>query len=378
MQNERWEYLLRRFYDKSCTPEEREELMEALRNAIPGEPEDILLEDLMAEHKAGVTLEAEEADQLYKKIRPNTPVRNMRRWWAAAAAFLIIGGSAVYFLMPQKQQPAITAQIDVAPGKHKAILTLADGSQVALDSTGRQTILQGKTAISQQGGELVYDAKEQQQQEPVYNTLTTPKGGQFRIILPDNSAVWLNAASSIRFPTAFTRNERNVEVTGEAYFEVSPDAAKPFKVTLYGGTTIKVLGTHFNVNAYTDEESIQTSLLEGKVEVTRGEEKILLKPGQQANVAGSITIKEMNAAGMAQVVAWKNGVFNFEQKDLQEVMRQLSRWYNVEVIYKGTIPRRIFGGELSRSLYLSEILEVMRVMKINVKIEEGNKLIVTN
>jgi ferric-dicitrate binding protein FerR (iron transport regulator) len=378
MLNERWEYLLRRFYDKSCSPEERGELMEALRNAIPGEPDDMLMDDLIAEHKADVTLEAAEADQLYKQIRPITPVKNIRRWWmAAAAAILIIAASAGYFLLPQKQATTITAKIDVAPGKHKAILTLADGSQVALDSTGRQIILQGKTAISQQGGELVYDAKEEQQ-EPVYNTLTTPKGGQFRIILPDNSAVWLNAASSIRFPTAFTGNERNVEVTGEAYFEVSADAAKPFKVALHGGTMIKVLGTHFNVNAYTDEESIQTSLLEGKVEVTRGTEKVTLKPGQQANVAGSITVKELNGLGMTQVIAWKNGVFNFEQKDLKEVMRQLSRWYNVEVIYKGAIPHRIFGGELSRSLYLSEIVDVMKVMKVNVKIEEGSKLIITN
>jgi ferric-dicitrate binding protein FerR (iron transport regulator) len=232
-------------------------------------------------------------------------------------------------------------------------------------------LLQGKTAISQQGGELVYDAKEEE--EPVYNTLTTPKGGQFKITLPDNSTVWLNAASSIRFPTMFKGNERNVEVTGEAYFEVSPDAAKPFKVKLREGTEVKVLGTHFNVNAYTDEESIQTSLLEGKVEITQGTEKVMLKPGQQAN---GITVKDMSPMVRTQVIAWKNGVFDFEQKNLEEVMRQLSRWYNVDVIYKGVIPRRIFGGELSRSLYLSDIVEVMRVMKVDVRIEEGNKLIV--
>ncbi|MRG48801.1 DUF4974 domain-containing protein [Chitinophaga sp. SYP-B3965] len=369
MQNERWDYLLGRFYDKSCTPEEREELMEALRNAIPGEPDDSLLDDLMAKHSVDTKLETKNAEEIYALIKPKTTIKRYLRWWAAAAAaVLIIGG---YFLLPEKQS-AQMAKIDVAPGTNKAILTLGDGSQVTLDSTGRQVLLQGKTAISQQGGELVYDAKEAE--EPVYNTLTTPKGGQFKITLPDNSTVWLNAASSIRFPTVFKGNERIVEVTGEAYFEVSHNAEKPFNVKLREGTEIKVLGTHFNVNAYTDEESIQTSLLEGKVEVAQGTEKVTLKPGQQAN---GIKVKDMSPMEKTQVIAWKNGVFHFEQKDLQEVMRELSRWYNVDVIYKGVIPRRVFGGELSRSLYLSDIVEVMRVMKVDVKIEEGNKLIVT-
>ena len=371
MQNERWDYLLGRFYDKTCTPQEREELMEALRNAIPGEPNDTLLDDLMAKHTVDVTLEPADAEEIYQQIKPTIPVKRSMRWWTAAAAILLIAGSAVYFLLPEKQQPAQTARIDVAPGTNKAILTLADGSQVTLDSTGSQVLLQGKTAISQQGGELVYNAKEEL--EPVYNTLSTPKGGQFKITLPDNSVVWLNAASSIRFPTVFTGNERSVEVTGEAYFEVNHDAAKPFKVKLYGNTEVKVLGTHFNVNAYQDEESIQTSLLEGKVEVTQGMEKVTLRPGQQAK---GIIVRDLNTMEKTQVIAWKNGVFHFEQKDLAEVMRQLSRWYNVDVVYKGAIPHRIFGGELSRSLYLSDIVEVMHVMKVNVRIEEGNKLVV--
>jgi Fe2+-dicitrate sensor, membrane component len=371
MQNERWEYLLGRFYDKTCTPEEREELMESLRNAIPGEPNDALLDELMAKHTVDATLEPADAEEIYHQIKPTIPVRRYMRWWTAAAAVLLIAGSAVYFLMPEKQPPTPVAKIDVAPGTNKAILTLADGSQVALDSTGSQVLVQGKTAISQQGGELVYNSKEEE--EPVYNTLSTPKGGQFKITLPDNSVVWLNAASSIRFPTFFKGNERIVEVTGEAYFEVSHDAAKPFKVKLYDNTDVKVLGTRFNVNAYQDEESIQTSLLEGKVEVTQGMEKVTLKPGQQAK---GISVKDMSTMEKTQVIAWKNGVFHFEQKDLAEVMRQLSRWYNVDVIYKGTIPHRIFGGELSRSLYLSDIVEVMHVMKVNVRIEEGNKLVV--
>jgi len=374
MQNERWEYLLGRFYDKTCTPEEREELMEALRNAVPGEPDEASLDGLMAKHTVDAALESAAADEIYQQIKPTTPVKRYMRWWTAAAAVLLIAGSAVYFLMPGKQSSVPTVKIDVAPGTNKAILTLADGSQVALDSTGSQVLVQGKTAISQQGGELVYNSKEEA--EPVYNTLSTPKGGQFKITLPDNSVVWLNAASSIRFPTFFKGNERKVEVTGEAYFEVSPDAAKPFKVQLYGNTEVKVLGTHFNINAYQDEESIQTSLLEGKVEIIQGAEKVTLKPGQQAKAGAGIIVKDMSAMEKTQVIAWKNGVFHFEQKDLQEVMRQLSRWYNVDVVYKGTIPRRIFGGELSRSLYLSDIVEVMQMMKVNVRIEEGNRLVV--
>ncbi|MFX1705864.1 FecR domain-containing protein [Chitinophaga sp. CC14] len=384
MQRARWEYLLNRFYNQTAPPEEKAELMAALRE---GEPDEAILDELMARHTTDITLPAAAADELYQQIlaqlpAATPPVKQMfaRKWWWAAAAGLFLLGSTAYFLRDHSRPPApqFAKKTDVPPGTNKAVLTLADGTQVVLDSSGKQLIQQGNTAISQNAGELKYDVKAAGS-EVSYNVLTTPRGGQFRLVLPDNSAVWLNAASSIRYPTAFTGKERLVTVTGEAYFEVAPMPGQPFRVSLPAGVSVEVLGTHFNVNAYTEESSIQTTLTDGRVQVVKGSDKILLQPGQQAQAnprTAGVVIKSLTPAALSQVIAWKNGIFDFEKMDLEEVLRQVSRWYDVEVIYKGPVPHRIFGGQLSRNLHLSDIVEVMRMMKVNVHIEEGKRLVV--
>jgi len=384
MHRARWKYLLHRFYEQTASPEEQADLMAALRE---GSPDEVILDELIAKHRTDATLPATEADALYHHILAQLPaappqVKQLparKWWWAAAATGLFLLGGAAYFINHERQPSSqLAVKADVPPGTNKAVLTLADGTQVALDSSGRQVIQQGNTAVSQQAGELRYEVKAGGS-EVSYNVLTTPRGGQFRLVLPDNSAVWLNAASSIRYPTAFAGKERLVTVTGEAYFEVAPAPGQPFRVNLPAGVSVEVLGTRFNVNAYTEESSIRTTLASGKVQVWRGSDKILLQPGQQAQAdprGTAVVVKSLTSAGVSQVIAWKNGIFDFEKMDLEQVLQQVARWYDVEVIYKGPVPHRLFGGQLSRNLHLSDIVEVMRMMKVNVHIEEGKRLIV--
>jgi len=206
-----------------------------------------------------------------------------------------------------------------------------------------------------------------------WNTMTTPRGRQFNLELPDGTRIWLNAGSSISYPVKFTGTERQVEMTGEAYFEVTRNEKMPFRVKINGNTSVEVLGTHFNINAYPDENGVRTTLLEGKVVIRN---KILL-PGQQAltvnTVPSAVSVHETDTT---QAVAWKNGFFNFNNTDLEEILRQLARWYNLEVVYERKLPERRFGGEIQRNLPLSGILAILEKMEIKFKVEEGRKLVV--
>lgn len=299
-----------------------------------------------------------------------------RRWWAAAAILLlVVSGTWFFASRSQRQKTAITAAYDKAPGADKALLTLADGSVVALDSTGNGQITGGNTNIQQQGGVLKYGASAS---AAGFNTLTTPRGGQFRVVLPDGTAVWLNAATSLRYPTAFDGNERVVTLRGEAYFEVAKNTAKPFRVQIDEHTAVEVLGTHFNIHAYSDENQISTTLLEGKVMMTNSDaslRRVVLNPGQQA-IVNNDQLSVSKQVNIDQVMAWKNGMFNFEGMDLPSVLRQLSRWYDVEIVYEGKIPTRKFGGEMQRDLSLQQVLRILEKMDVKCRIENGNRLIV--
>ncbi|AWO02048.1 iron dicitrate transport regulator FecR [Chitinophaga alhagiae] len=299
-------------------------------------------------------------------------VKNRNKWWAAAAVLVLLAGAAAYLLRTVPSAPEIAQQPAVVlPGSNKAVLTLADGSAVTLDSAGNQVIMQAGTAIRQQGGLLEY--KDGEHAAVGFNTLRTPRGGQFKITLGDGTRVWLNAASSLRYPTAFTENNRTVEVSGEAYFEVAKNAAKPFRVKINEENTITVLGTRFNVNAYTDEASINTTLLEGSVQVAAGAQTRVLQPGQQAQVtAAGITVSQ---ADTEQAVAWKNEIFNFRNADVKAVMRQLSRWYDVEVEYKGAVPGSRFQGEIQRNLPLNDVLDGLQTTGIRFTLE-GRKIVI--
>jgi len=300
-----------------------------------------------------------------------------------AAAILIVTAISFYFLRPSPQEPIISVkaqssapavEADVLPGGNRAILTLSDGSAINLNAAQMGKLAeQGGTGINKTGqGQLAYGRSERTgDSKPLFNTVTTPRGGQFQIFLPDGTRVWLNAASSLRFPTVFSEESREVALTGEAYFEVASNKSKPFLVSSRG-SVIEVLGTHFNIMAYEDEV-FTTTLLEGTVKVKYGTAERLILPGQEARVNGIIRVKEADGEN---AIAWKNGLTVFNNSSIESIMRQISRWYDLDVTYNGTMPQRLFTGKIPRSARLSQLLKVLELSDINFKIEE-KKLIVT-
>ena len=392
------EYLLNRYANKTCTVEEKEELMrllqesgndEALQQLIDKMLEERPVIHTMPEKNAQAVLQAIfEADETPVVQMNETPVRSISFGRiAAAASVLLILTVAGWFMLNRSSKPGVTTAAviknDVAPGGNKALLTLADGSTIVLDNAANGVVAEegSATVVKLKNGQLVYKTGKDQvaakQGEVAYNTLSTPKGGEYKIVLPDGSEVWLNAESSITYPTTFNAKERKVQVTGEAYFEVAKlvtvkDGKRvPFLVDIKNKKTggdmgqVQVLGTHFNINAYDDEAAVKTTLLEGAVKVTKSakaiERAVVLKPGEQAVLAAvnsQLTID--HAPGIDKVMAWKNGVFHFEKADIQTVMRQLSRWYDVEVVYKRDIEKDdpLFF-EVKRNTNLSDVLKVL-------------------
>ncbi len=303
----------------------------------------------------------------------------------AAASIVIIMGAGLYFFQHQKtalqltkKQTVAVHNHDINPGGDKAILTLADGSQIVLDETDNGLIAtQSGIQISKLAdGTITYKVagvKAAEGQSVTYNTIETPKGGKYHIILPDGSLVWLNAASYLRFPTAFTGSERNVELSGEAYFEVAKNKKQPFKIRA-NDMNISVTGTRFNVMAYKDEDYGSTTLVEGSVDVSNASQKMSLIPGQQAiNSPGiSLVKKEVD---VSESIAWKNGLFYFNNSNIQSVMREISRWYDISVEYKGEIPQNRFGGYISRDSKLSQVIKMLELSGVKFSIED-RKLIV--
>jgi transmembrane sensor len=310
-----------------------------------------------------------------------------KRMWPqlAVAASIVLCLSAIgYFLLKSPaEQPLVTLKThDIPPGSNKATLTLANGQQIVLSGTGTGIIAkQGNTTISKTNeGKVLYQAANDNHSDAVLNnTVRTPRGGQYQVILADGTNVWLNAASSITYPNQFEGNDRTVEITGEAYFEVAHNAEKPFRVKSRG-QTIEVLGTHFNVNAYDDENTIKTTLLEGKVLITAGGHQAFLQPGQQSQVAlegKAGVLKSIQNTDVDAAIAWKNGLFQFDKADIRTVMRRLSRWYDVDVVFKGNIQEREISGSMHRNLSAAEALEILSFENVHFTID-GNKIIVTN
>jgi ferric-dicitrate binding protein FerR (iron transport regulator) len=330
------------------------------------------------------------------RIPPQIPV--WRTWWAAASVIILLG-AGIFFWMHSKSRVAPTATSpkvkDIAPGREGAVLTLADGSKVLLDSMHTGVISQQSgAAVVLKSGQLAYDATDRVPGEVAYNTLSTPKGRQFQLLLPDGTRVWLNSASSLRFPTVFAGKERRVEVWGEAYFEVAKNAHKPFLVTINTKAEVKVLGTHFNINAYDNEDKIKTTLLEGSVKITASQPlsalsatMAVLKPGQQAQLtqgkedglengkSAKREITVVNDVDVDKVMAWKNGLFNFEGMHLREVMKQLERWYDIDVAFEGDVPDIEFYGELSRNNTLNDVIEALKDVDVHFRVD-GRRLIV--
>ena len=398
------ENLFQRFLNDKCSPAE----VKALLQYFDAGENEVLLRDVIRKHSEAISdtpLSSESlkllVDKAYDKIKnaiaediepleePMVPL--YRRLWfriiAAAAVIFFISITAFYFQhqnnnrVSAQTQGAVEQIKDIPPGINNAVLTLDNGTTIVLDSAADGTLVQqGGIKVLKINGQIAYDkaANANPQAAPTYNTITTARGNQYQVILADGSKIWLNAASSIRFPSYFTGNERKVEITGEAYFEVAKDAAKPFRVEFSNQSgekgEIEVLGTHFNVNAYPEEEDIKTTLLEGSVKIKRGSNVLMLAPGQQAKVT-SADIMLKNDVVLSQVVAWKDGFFVFNNSDIKIIMRQVARWYDVEVEFEGKIPSEGFTGKVSRNVPLSKFIKVLELNDVNVK-TEGRKIII--
>ncbi|MDF2188217.1 FecR family protein [Paraflavitalea sp. CAU 1676] len=396
MNHSRLAYLFQAFIHKTATAAEQDELMVWLEQPENEERAKEMLshtwEQYSSQSQPFTESQGEEMlsailqQSRSGKVAPVIATKSASIGWrrvAAAAAILLVIGTGGYFWLTGRQagqsstsnQPV--AQTAIAPGSDKAVLTLANGSRIILDTTRQGTLTQQGNAkvINVNAAVLAYNEGSDSNEEIVYNTLSTPRGGQYQLQLADGTNVWLNASSSIRFPVTFTGKERNVSITGEAYFEVAKNAAMPFTVTVKDAT-VKVLGTHFNVMAYEDEHTLNTTLLEGSVKIYQGGQKKLLLPGQQSQItrSGQINIKE---ADTEEVMAWKNGWFLFNSADIETIMRQVARWYDVDVVYKGPIPAGHFSGIVSRKNNIAQVLKIMQGSSVHFSID-GRKVIVTS
>ncbi|QNL48075.1 FecR domain-containing protein [Olivibacter sp. SDN3] len=371
--------LLKRYAAGECTSEERirvERWYEKLDIHV-GEPSEEQMEDDVAE---------------IRKRLPTPPRRQITTWYryAAAVAAVIIMAVGAYFqftrtdgLTTATDNLAISDQQDIAPGETKATLKLANGREITLDGTPDGEVAQdGSHAIYKNtNGELVYqitDAAGNSTGTPVFNTMHTPRGGQYHLVLPDGTKVWMNAASTLTYAINGSAKERLVKLEGEAYFEVTKDPQRPFRVESKG-QIVEVLGTHFNINSYADEPAVKTTLVEGSVKVagTANQQAVILQPGQQAALDehSRLSVKQ---ADISDAMAWKNGKFSFKHSDIGTVMRQLSRWYGVEVIFQGEKPNIMLSGEVYRNTNASKVLEILSFYDLDCKIEmnDGIKRIV--
>ncbi|HWW39421.1 FecR family protein [Pedobacter sp.] len=301
-----------------------------------------------------------------------------------AASLLLCTTVALYFYFHTSPLPVLALSKSakpIQPGGNKAYLTLANGRRLALtDASNGALAKESGVQISKTAdGQLIYTIADDQQKESPggYNTVETPRGGQYQIRLPDGTQVWLNSASTLKYPVCFTaKATREVKLQGEAYFEVAKNKNVPFIVEVQDKQKVKVLGTHFNIKAYIDEPALETTLLEGSVEVSNTFQKNTLKPGQQASLQDNKHFIISDNIDLKSVVAWKNGQILFADQDIKSIMRQISRWYDVDVEYRGNIPERSFNGGFSKSSNLEEILKILELSHIHFK-TEGRKLIVT-
>lgn len=317
-------------------------------------------------------------EEVQVDLRKERKLVHTLRWAAAAVLILLAGAGSLYFYEKQEKPiPFATVTAPVPPGSNKAWLVLGDGQRVTLDSLNKPAIpSQGGVQVLQPGSGLLTYTEGKESETIVYNTITTPRGGQYQLVLADGTRVWLNAASSLRFPTAFQGSERKVELTGEAYFEVKHNSAQPFRVAA-GGHVIEDIGTSFNINTYDDEPVARITLIEGSARVTgTGKRNVTLKPGQQAQwqSEGETTIADN--VDMEDVIAWKNGQISFANEDFPSLMRQIARWYDVNIHYTGAVPKTRFFGILNRNIYLSSILEYLQKNGAHIR-QEGKDIIVS-
>ncbi len=392
MPTERLHQLINRYLSRQASASEERELYDLIHAGTYDEEIKDLLKDNWETLSQGVPPDEERADRMLRFILDQREATPLIPWYktvifrriSAAAVIISLLFVSVFYIFSRntnkdsaiaKARTGSSQSSDIAPGRNGAILRLSDGSTIVLDSAHDGVIsLQGSAVASKEGMQLSYANDGKATGTPIYNTIETPRGRQFQLTLEDGTKVWLNALSSIRFPVVFHGTDRPVEISGEVYFEVAKNKAKPFIVHA-GGTEIKVLGTHFNVNAYSDGNAIRTTLVEGSVRVSKDRTSGILKPGQQAQLYGTGKLNIQEHADLEEALAWKNGRIAFTNAGIEDIMRQVSKWYDVEVIYEGKMTKRTFTADISRNTNLSEFLKVLELSNIHFSIE-GKKLIV--
>lgn len=407
-------FLWEQYLNKKASPAEIKALFAMLKDEANEERSVSALQDAMSKHALLDELSKDQREFILNKVLGGEPVDAIeqdkkpaadnlssqlpvhrvhfirRAWFRYAAVLLLVVGSAalLYRYSPWLNNDPVLAEKqllepqDIGPGTEKALLTLSDGTTIVLDSINNGAIArQGNAEVIKLGnGQIVYDLKGRAGKEAMWNTMTTPRGGQYSLVLPDGTKVWLNAASSITYPAVFVDTERKVKVNGEAYFEVAKNKEKPFIVDVDGRSVVQVLGTSFNINAYADEPFTRTTLLEGSLRVSSAEAKAaaLIRPGQEAAIAHTATATKgvvVSDADIQEALAWKNGLFHFNDADLSTVVRQLEKWYDISVRFEGEIPDVQLIGEMKRGVKLSTILTWFSDLGIKTRLEGRNLII---
>lgn len=373
-------------YNAGLASEEEISFLEAYYNLFEHEPTNLQ------------GLSADEKDKIKKEIafgiaskRDNDQPKSLIvrfKWLSIAAIFVVISTIGIIFNLRKdtdKELPIAKKQLElpaIVPGSNQAVLTLANGKSITLNDKANGVITKEAGVVITKNSDGLLQYTVTPDAESAINTISTPRGGQYQLILVDGTKVWLNAASSITFPTKFNGKEREVKITGEAYFEVAKNTKMPFKVRSKH-QLVEVLGTHFNINTYEDELLDKTTLLEGSVKISRlsaGEIEIanskVLKPGQQAIVDANKLQILVSDADEDEAIAWKMGYFKFNRSDIQTIMRQVSRWYDVDVEYKGEMYTDLFGGKINRSKNVEEVLRILKMSEVNVSIK-GRTIIIS-
>jgi transmembrane sensor len=375
MQPNQIKILINRYLSGDCTEAEKSLVENSYRDYLPN-PEPLREQEILAD--------LQYIESQLPLPRPTKKLNFYKKLSIAAAMLVAIGGT-LYFGLAKNNQNNTTANLaeeQILPGTDKAILTLANGRKIMLDKNASTLLMDSTAGIrikKTENGELIYEilaTASTTNNANQYNTIETPRGSQYTVILQDGTKVWLNASSSLKYPLIFNGTKRKVELNGEGYFEVSKNKEKPFIVQTIN-QEVEVLGTHFNVNAYPEEAAIKTTLLEGKVIVHKGAEEAVMKPGEQVvNLKKAKNLKLSMLDDANEVIAWKNGLFLFSHENLYDIMAKISRWYDVEVEYQGKFDNQFYSGTISR---FGEVKDVLKIMELTGSVKfkiQGRRIIV--